>query len=61
MTAVGKNRAQKMITFRFNNRAQQADMEDMGLQLVLIEGNVRAPAMNDAEVCFEGRVDENVL
>jgi hypothetical protein len=61
MTALGKNRAQKMITFRFFNRAKHADMEDMGLQWALILGNMRAPALNAAEDCFEGRVDENVL
>jgi hypothetical protein len=58
MTALGKNRAQKIITIRFNHRTLQADM---GLQLPLIEGDVRSPAVNVAEDCFKGRVDENVL
>jgi hypothetical protein len=44
-TALGKNRAQKIITFCLN-RAKQADMEDMGLQLVVIGGNVYAAAVN---------------
>jgi hypothetical protein len=60
-TALGKNRAQKMITFCFNNRAQKAHMEDMGLQLAVIEGNAHAPTANAEREDSEGRSDVYVV
>ena len=35
-----------MITFCFNSRAQKSDMEDMGLQMAVVEGDVQKAAVN---------------
>ena len=42
-----------MITYCFNSRAQQADMEDMGLQLAVVEGTEtpRNGSEGDVVVC----------
>ena len=45
-THVAQKRAHKMITFCFNSRAQKSDMEDMGLQMAVVEGDVQKAAVN---------------
>jgi hypothetical protein len=48
-THLGKSRAQKMISFCFNTRAQHLDMSDLALQLDVVERNVEAAEDDDSQ------------
>jgi hypothetical protein len=55
--ALGKNRAQKMITFCFNSCAQKEDMDYLELQLSVVEGSIRHPQSESTERVSEDNVE----
>jgi hypothetical protein len=57
MNALGKNRAQKMITFCFISCAQKEDMNYLELQLALVEESIRHPQSQSTKRVSEDNVE----